>query len=311
MALTAADPVARWAAYVVAHRTGLVADKTSSTEDYHLTHGLPAILGTVPLGDLTPLMVEDAAAVMLRKGRSRQTVRRSLSVLSVICARAVREQAIPTNPCTGLRVPPGTGRPPRPINPYTYDQLHNVVARQRHYTHWADLTLVLGLTGLRWSEARELRASDFQDGRVPALRITRARPDGQSVKTPKNGRPRMVPLVPEAAEIIAARTQACRNPDSLIFPTRAATSILGPNFRRATHWNQTAPGHRIHDLRHTAATLWLGAGLDVKTVQTWLGHADGRLTLDLYGHWRGLDADAAALDRLTRALSGQSDPGRR
>lgn len=32
-------------------------------------------------------------------------------------------------------------------------------------------------------------------------------------------------------------------------------------------------GRRIHDLRHTAACLWLARGVDVSTVQSWMGHA--------------------------------------
>ena len=34
-----------------------------------------------------------------------------------------------------------------------------------------------------------------------------------------------------------------------------------------------APGRRIHDLRHTAACLWLARGVDPVAVQAWLGHA--------------------------------------
>ncbi len=40
----------------------------------------------------------------------------------------------------------------------------------------------------------------------------------------------------------------------------------------------------MHDLRHTAASLWLGAGADPKAVQRILGHASAAMTMDLYGH---------------------------
>lgn len=39
-----------------------------------------------------------------------------------------------------------------------------------------------------------------------------------------------------------------------------------------------------HDLRHTCASLWLGAGADPKVVQRVLGHASAAMTMDLYGH---------------------------
>lgn len=44
------------------------------------------------------------------------------------------------------------------------------------------------------------------------------------------------------------------------------------------------PGLNMHELRHTQATQLLGAGVDVKTVQTRLGHAKASHTLDLYAH---------------------------
>jgi integrase len=44
------------------------------------------------------------------------------------------------------------------------------------------------------------------------------------------------------------------------------------------------PTLRVHDLRHTAASLWLGSGADPKVVQRVLGHASAAMTMDLYGH---------------------------
>jgi hypothetical protein len=41
---------------------------------------------------------------------------------------------------------------------------------------------------------------------------------------------------------------------------------------------------RPHDLRHTAASIWLAAGADPKVVQRVLGHASAAMTMDLYGH---------------------------
>ena len=40
----------------------------------------------------------------------------------------------------------------------------------------------------------------------------------------------------------------------------------------------------MHDLRHTCASVWLGAGADPKVVQRILGHASAAMTMDLYGH---------------------------
>ena len=54
--------------------------------------------------------------------------------------------------------------------------------------------------------------------------------------------------------------------------------------RRAARMAAGVPDVRVHDLRHTTASLWLAAGADPKVVQRVLGHAIAAMTMDLYGH---------------------------
>ncbi|MDH6284355.1 tyrosine-type recombinase/integrase [Prescottella agglutinans] len=58
-----------------------------------------------------------------------------------------------------------------------------------------------------------------------------------------------------------------------------------------------------HDLRHTAASLAISAGANVKAVQKMLGHAKASMTLDVYADLFGddLEAVAEALDIAARA----------
>lgn len=69
-------------------------------------------------------------------------------------------------------------------------------------------------------------------------------------------------------------------------------------------------GRRLHDLRHTAACLWLVRGVDLSTASAWLGHAS-ITTTNRYLHYLGTAADSAGLERLNRgrcARSGLSRP---
>ena len=68
-------------------------------------------------------------------------------------------------------------------------------------------------------------------------------------------------------------------------------------FKRTLAWTRVARGRRIHDLRHTAAPLWLARGVDPVTVQAWMGHAS-IATTNLYLHYLGTSADRAGLARL-------------
>jgi integrase len=67
-----------------------------------------------------------------------------------------------------------------------------------------------------------------------------------------------------------------------------------------------APGFRVHDLRHTAASVWLAAGADPKVVQRVLGHATAAMTMDLYGHM--IDANLWQAARLIGDILGTSEP---
>ena len=67
----------------------------------------------------------------------------------------------------------------------------------------------------------------------------------------------------------------------------------------ASAWESVAMGRRLHDLRHTAACLWLTRGVDLSTVSAWLGHASISTT-NRYLHYLGTSADTAGLERLNR-----------
>lgn len=44
------------------------------------------------------------------------------------------------------------------------------------------------------------------------------------------------------------------------------------------------PHIRLHDLRHSAATLLLKEGFSLRQIQEWLGHADITTTANIYAH---------------------------
>ena len=65
----------------------------------------------------------------------------------------------------------------------------------------------------------------------------------------------------------------------------------------------------VHDLRHTAASLAVSAGANVKAVQRMLGHASAAMTLDVYADLfdDDLDAVAQALDTAARRFVDRGD----
>jgi integrase len=83
------------------------------------------------------------------------------------------------------------------------------------------------------------------------------------------------------------------------------------------HWQRTLkrlglPLVRLHDLRHSTATLRLEAGLPLRLVQELLGHASMAITADVYSHilpaYRRQAADVLAA-HLALASTKQVQPG--
>jgi integrase len=128
------------------------------------------------------------------------------------------------------------------------------------------------------------------------------------VDTLKNSRSRTVPLVDELVPT-ADRWSAGKPPGAWLFDAPEGGPLRESNWKRSVGWRAAAaaigvPSLRVHDLRHTAASLWLGAGADPKVVQRVLGHAAAAMTMDLYGHM--IDANLWQAAQLVGGISGAS-----
>jgi integrase len=122
-------------------------------------------------------------------------------------------------------------------------------------------------------------------------------------RQPKTGKARTVTLPGFAADELATHldTYSLEGPDGLVFPTRNATPVQSPSFtanvfKRALR-KAGLPDVRIHDLRHTAVSLAIDAGANIKVSQARAGHASASLHLDVYGHAFEA-ADVAVAERL-------------
>ncbi|WP_200834367.1 tyrosine-type recombinase/integrase [Amycolatopsis alkalitolerans] len=165
-----------------------------------------------------------------------------------------------------------------------------------------------------WGEAAVLRV-----GRVDLakrrLRIATTFYEVNGVQhegLPKTGKRRTVPipasLVPELARVIGGR-----GANELVFRTARGHSLRANNWRvrefnaAVTAAKLQVEGLTPHKLRHTAASLAIAAGADVKVIQHMLGHKDAAMTLNIYGHLfpDRLDEVADTLDARRVALLDQ------
>ena len=228
-----------------------------------------------------------------------------LTALSVRHVHAVLHRAL-KNGCAGpaARNPADLADPPRvaghghELRTWSAEQLAAFLNSQRDDRLYA-LWYTLAMTGLRRGEALGLRWHDL-DLEAGRLAVRRALvPCGREVlvSEPKTARGRRaVALDPETVAVLkdeAARQlkvqHACTAwvETGLVF-TGDNGEALHPEvvsrfFRKAVR-ETMLPDIRLHDLRHTHATLALQAGIHPKVVSERLGHATVSITLDTYSH---------------------------
>ncbi|GAA2015382.1 tyrosine-type recombinase/integrase [Brevibacterium samyangense] len=250
----------------------------------------------------------------MSEGRSYTTVTRNLGILRSILADAVDDRIIPNNPAEGIKNLPTRGEGRQTF--LTHEQLHALAnaAEDRRA-----LILTLGYCGLRWGEATALRVRDVNLVKN-RLRIERNAVEvGSRIVegTPKNHERRSVPF-PAFLRPVLAEAMKDKLPDALVFPGPAGDYLRRPKNERswwvkaceeARSGDDSFPeGLTRHDLRHTAASLAISAGVNIKALQRMLGHSSASLTLDRYGHLfpDDLDSVATGLDAAVRALGLQA-----
>jgi integrase len=181
-----------------------------------------------------------------------------------------------------------------PLSASELQHLLDTVQKQfpQHYT----LFLLLARTGLRIGEALALQWSDIDfNGRF--IKVERGISRGK-VEPPKSGKARLVDMSAQLAKTLRVhQLQSKKKGLSLgmgglpeyVFTNEKGGFLNKDNWRRRVFLKALKKGElreiRIHDLRHTYATLRISKGDNIQDVSNQLGHHSVKLTLDVYNHW--------------------------
>jgi integrase len=254
----------------LAERKYAVSPKTY-VADAALVRLVPPSLGAMQIAAVTDREITRVLVGWSRHGFAEASVRRTRNSLSSFFAWAVRERLITVNPVTVTPVPRSLA-PRTEMYPFGEDDLERLWARATQKNRrLADLALLAGWTGLRWSELRAIRVRDVVEVPMPMLIVQRAEPEGVATKGTKSGKTRRVPLADRVLPIVRELCEG-RKQDDLLCVTETGHQLHATAFKRTLGWTKIADGRRIHDLRHTAACMWLARGVDPITVQAWMGH---------------------------------------
>ncbi|WP_425839930.1 tyrosine-type recombinase/integrase [Microbacterium sp. PA5] len=258
--------------------------------------------GHYAVGAITKREVE-AWLLELGKRRSHTTVARARDLLAGIFDDAIEDNRVLKNPARGHTIK----KKPLPDEVFLSHAQVDALARASRY---ADLICFLAYTGLRWGEVIALRVRNVDlDRRRIVIRESVTEVNGKHVLGSVKSHERRVVAYPDFLDSAVALACARKRPDDRLWcgddggylrPGNSRDGWFASAVKRAMADDQSFRRVTPHDLRHTAASLAISAGANVKVIQRMLGHKSAKVTLDTYA---ALFPDD--LDNVTAALGRQ------
>lgn len=257
-------------------------------------------LNQIKRADVKKLLLEKQQA-----GLSPKSVENIKALISGIFTHAYEEELLQVNPALKLGRFIQKSDQKKHLNPLTKEQVSVFLATtQREFPEYYPLLLCAFRTGMRLGELMGLAWEDidFEGNRIEVRRSY----SHSNYSTPKSHKSRLVDMSDQLRQVLLSyRSTLTRKlsgrlpvitlpktfkPESirLVFPNRYGEVMDGNNFRkrifRKLIEKSDLPAFRIHDIRHTFASLLLSQGEPLNYVKEQLGHASIQTTVDVYGH---------------------------
>ena len=287
--------------------------KESTAEDYAKileNHVLP-FFEDLHIDEINNGKIKEFLFAKVNEGLSASTIGHFKNALSGVLSTAVDDELIPANPACNLgrnfmqkiadaiksrKVSNGDESEGKP-DPLSQQELKLLLDTvQHHYPGHYPLFLLLARTGCRVGEALGLKWGDIDfNGRFVNLKRSLSR---GRITTLKNKRERQVDMSLQLVETLQTYRQKCKQKGLELGlgaePEYLFTNSLG-NFIDVNNWRRRVFDKalekaklrkiRIHDTRHTYATLRISKGDNIPDVSHQLGHHSPKFTMDFYYHW--------------------------
>jgi integrase len=278
--LTVSDYLDRWLDAV----KGSVRERTWERHEQVVRLHLKPTIGGVKLDRLNALQVQSVYGQKLEAGLSPRSVEIIHATLHKALKQAVRWTLIPRNVAEAATPPRPTRRE---ITPLSQEQARTLLEAARGDALYAFYVLAV-TTGMRNGELLGLQWRDV-DLEDRTLRVRRSVFNGV-VSPPKTAAGhRTIHLSGLAVAALKEHRLATAKQriSEWVFSTKAGRPISVHNIHNRS-WKPLLKraglpaSTRMHDLRHTCATLLLSRSVPVKVVSEMLGHGDVAITLSVY-----------------------------
>jgi integrase len=296
-------------------------------------------VGKIRLDRLAPAAIQTLYAHLRDDlGLSPRTIRSLHAVVRQGLGYAARQGAVARNVAELVELPRMERRKVDAMSPEEAEAFLTAAKKDRYYALWC----VLLTGGLRPGEAIALTWADvdLDEGRIHVQRaLTRRGVEGWQLVEPKTSSSRRVVVLPAFAVAALRAHRAAQAEERLLLGTEyeahgfvfatefgaplALPNLYQRNYRRIcaaaglgtweevevvgkqtrTKKQRFRPAYRLYDLRHTAATLLLRAGVHPKAVSERLGHSSVAFTLDVYSASLP-DLQEGAAEKLEAMLGG-------
>ena len=271
----------------------------SSYEVAIKNHIKPAI-GALKVQAVNGVHVQKLYNGMTAAGLSPNTVKNVAAIIHKAFSVAQKQGMIQVNPCDAAALPKTTQKEIKPLTDAEIPLFLKAIDGHPMVNAYA-LCLFAGLRegeclGLSWSQV------DFEARRITiSQQLQHEKKKGAAyyiAPSTKSGKPRQIEPPEIAFQYLRAERkrqaenrlaagELWSNPDNLVFTDEMgghlAISTFYKTFKRIAA-SIGRPDARPHDLRHTAATVAIASGADIKSVQDLLGHATASFTLNVYAH---------------------------
>ena len=261
-------------------------------------HILPA-LGTKPIDEITKTDVRNLIASLVKKGQAKASIQICVSHLRSVLSHAVNDELLLRNPalkCSRYyEQAPVRHEEIQPLNPEEVGLFLTTVLNSRRSRKHYGLFLAAIHTGMRSAELAGLQWGDI-DFNGKFLTVRRSWVNGRIHRT-KTNRIRRVDLSDALLEALMELKRHRRQewlkkgvntiPEWVFASETGQPPIMGNLKNRHFHQNLDRAGLRrirLHDLRHTYASLLIQNGESLAYVRDQLGHSSIRLTVDTYAH---------------------------
>lgn len=275
-------------------------------------HILPE-LGEIQLRKLTSQRIQTFYNKKLKEKLSPSSLHSMQKVLHGGLKRAVKLRYISYNPADGISLP--SDKPVRPGQSLTLEQARHLlkVAHGHRLEAFIALILTTGmchgeLTALRWDDITFATETEIGSIFVRLTAERRGRSEFVENEPKTEMSERILPLIPAVSHLLEEHRQRQEEmkrkvgaqwvEKGLVFTDKRGDYIYSNNrrlsFYRLLEKANSMPDEsgkllnlphiHIHDLRHTASTLWESLGISEKMRQEWLGHASLKMTRIVYTH---------------------------